>query len=357
MTVRVTRRRIVVTAVVITLFLLLTGFAFQATSTTAFCGLCHTMKATVAGYEHSPHKRVNCEQCHTKPGPFFFLTAKLEALQEPVKQLNGNYETPILGTVQSASCRRCHTDKELFPTISKGGINVNHKHLIEAGYQCITCHSTVAHGNAVPQGSRTYPAMDKCLVCHNNRYTAADGTVATGQCDICHVRPAQGSKPDSHTADWLQIHGTNGILSTCTACHPAAPGAAAPAGGWDSSEDCTTCHRGVLMPHPTGWLQEHGPESKHLGARACAMCHDVKTYCIGCHQVPLPHPKDFVSAHPAYARQNAATCFNCHSVDNCNACHSAHQQGTPQAHDLFGSPAPAAQTPAGQPSPTTSGTP
>ena len=56
---------------------------------------------------------------------------------------------------------------------------MQHKHLIEAGFLCIRCHSTVGHTTAVPEGSRTYPVMDQCLICHNNEYQAADGTVAT----------------------------------------------------------------------------------------------------------------------------------------------------------------------------------
>jgi nitrate/TMAO reductase-like tetraheme cytochrome c subunit len=334
--IRVTTRKVVVTAVVVTVFLVLVGAALLSTSSTAFCGLCHTMKATVAAYDRSPHAGVNCEQCHTMPGPFFFLTAKMEALQEPVKQFTGSYEEPILGVVQNASCRRCHTDKQLFPTISTSGINVNHKHLIEAGYQCVTCHSTVAHGAAVPRGSRTYPAMDQCLVCHNNHYTAADGTVAVSRCDLCHKRPPSGTKPESHTADWLEIHGSAGILSTCTACHPQKPGEQSPAGAqYVSGLNCVGCHRGILMPHPETWLQEHGPVSLKKGEQACGQCHDTKTYCVGCHRVPLPHPADFISKHPAIARQNADTCMTCHKVENCNACHQAHQKGSPPAHQFL----------------------
>ncbi|MGZ4553296.1 MAG: NapC/NirT family cytochrome c [Mycobacteriaceae bacterium] len=336
MRIRVTSRKVVVTAVVVTAFLVLTGFAMFSTSSRAFCGLCHNMKASVDALGRSAHAGVNCEQCHTKPGPFFFLTAKLEALQEPVKQFTGNYEEPILGVVQNASCRRCHTNKQLFPTISKSGINVNHKHLIEAGYQCVTCHSTVAHLGAVPQGSRTEPTMDQCLVCHNNHYTAADGTVAVSRCDLCHVEPASGTRPLTHTADWLQIHGSAGMLSTCTACHPQKPGEQSPAGAqYVSGLNCVSCHHGILMPHPETWLHEHGPVSVTKGEKSCGQCHDTKAYCSGCHRVPLPHPANFVATHPSVARSDADTCLNCHKVDNCNACHLAHQKGSPPAHRLL----------------------
>jgi cytochrome c-type protein NapC len=322
-----------VTIVVVTAFVVVMGVALAATSTTAFCGLCHNMKASVTAYRHSAHRGVNCEQCHSQPGPFFFLTAKLEALQEPVKQVTGKYEKPILGTVVNASCRRCHTNAKLFPTISKNGVNVNHKHLIEAGYQCTTCHSTVAHLNAVPPGSQTRPAMDKCLVCHNNNYRAADGTVAVSRCDLCHVEPASGAVPASHRdgALWLKIHGTNGILSTCSACHPQ-PGRPVPAGVPGTPPNCVGCHGGVLMPHPAGWLKLHGAQEQKVGRKACDLCHDGPAYCDGCHQVKLPHPADWLNLHAKEAAASSTSCLNCHSQANCQACHAAHQSGTPRAH-------------------------
>ncbi len=329
---------------VVTAFVVVTAALFLATSTSAFCGLCHNMKPSVDAYRHSPHAGINCEECHTKPGPFFFLTAKLEALQEPVKQLTG-YEVPILGSVQNASCRRCHTDKQLFPTISKNGIRVNHEHLILAGYQCSTCHSTVAHGTAVPVGSQTYPTMDKCLVCHNNRYTGLDGKVATSECDLCHKTPPAGAKPSNHTDAWIKIHGTNGILSTCSACHPER-GATPPPGVPGSPPNCVDCHHGVLMPHAADWVKAHGGVEQKLGLKACEQCHDKRTYCDGCHQVPVPHPAGWLGEHRQQAAQHVGSCLNCHSQADCQTCHAAHDKGTPRAHRYFRGWAPVWSPPA-----------
>lgn len=338
---------------VVTAFVVVMGVALAATSTTAFCGLCHNMKASVSAYRHSVHKGVNCEQCHSRPGPFFFLTAKLEALQEPVKQITG-YETPILGTVVNASCRRCHTDAKLFPTVSRNGINVNHKHLIEAGYQCTTCHSTIAHGNAVPAGSQTQPTMDKCLVCHNNDYRAADGTVAVSRCNLCHVEPAAGAVPATHvdSALWLKTHGTNGILSTCSACHPL-QGGAVPAGVPGSPPGCVACHRGVDMPHAADWLKAHGGQELKLGLKSCTLCHDGRQYCDGCHKVRLPHPADWFKSHAREAAASSTTCLTCHDQANCQACHQAHQSGSPQAHKFLTGGVPQ-WTPGATPSPSSS---
>lgn len=332
-------------AVVVTAFTVVMAASLIFTSTTSFCDACHLHPADIAAYKVSAHKGVNCEQCHSKPGPFFFLTAKLEALQEPIKFYLGNYEKPILGSVSNQACRRCHTNETLFATISKGGINVNHKHLIEAGYLCVRCHATVAHGQAVPKGSQTYPTMDQCLICHNNQYRAADGTVAVSRCDLCHVQPGYGSTPASHKeTDWLKVHGSQGILSTCSACHPSRSKVSV--GGVQSDlqtshlqspvpgtpPNCISCHGGVVMPHDGTWLSEHGAAEQKTGQATCLLCHKSPTYCLGCHKVRLPHPSDWFGKHAVAAAQSEGTCFTCHAQENCQACHAAHQVGSPPAH-------------------------
>ena len=321
---RLTTRGLTIAAILLTVVVVGIGVALAATSTPQFCATCKSHVPYVEEYKKSAHNGVNCEQCHSKPGPFFFLSAKLEALQQPIAQITGDYEQPILGYVLNQSCRRCHTNETLFKTVSKGGIRVNHKHLIEAGFLCMRCHSTVAHGTAVPGGSRTYPVMEQCLICHNNKYKASDGTVATARCDLCHTRGDYGAVPVSHKSPgWSTRHGAVGVLSTCSACHI-------------KKDSCTKCHSGILMPHPSNWLYGHGAEAESRGRQSCGRCHDIKRYCKTCHQVGMPHPSDFVSSHfKAVARTGAPSCFNCHTLDNCQACHEQHASGDPRAHSLF----------------------
>ena len=321
---RLTTRSLTISAILLTLMVVGIGAAFAATSTAQFCSSCKSHVPYVVEYEKSAHRNVNCEQCHTKPGPLFFLTSKLEALQQPLAQITGDYETPILGYVVNQSCRRCHTNKTLFKPVSKSGIRVQHKHLIEAGFLCMRCHSTVAHGTAVPAGSRTYPVMEQCLICHNNKYKAPDGTVASARCDLCHTKRDYGAIPSSHkSSDWSTRHGAVGVLSTCSACHI-------------KKDSCTSCHDGFLMPHPSNWLYSHGPQSESRGRQSCAKCHEIKAYCKACHAERMPHPSGFLGNHfKVVARTGAPSCFNCHTLDNCQACHEQHAQGDPRAHSLF----------------------
>jgi len=323
---RLTTRGLTFAAILLTVVVVGIGVALAASSTPQFCSTCKSHIPYVKAYRESAHSSVNCEQCHSKPGPFFFLTAKLEALQQPIAQITGDYEKPILGYVLNQSCRRCHNNDLLFNPVSKNGIRVQHKHLIEAGFLCMRCHSTQAHGDAVPVGSRTYPSMDQCLICHNNEYKAPDGQVATAQCDLCHTKRDYGAVPLTHEQpDWPTRHGAVGILSTCSACHV-------------TETACSRCHSGVLMPHPETWISEHGKDVEARGSNtACARCHDTKEYCKTCHKVPMPHPSDFIATHPATtASVGSDTCFNCHEVANCQACHDQHQTGDPRAHKLLG---------------------
>jgi nitrate/TMAO reductase-like tetraheme cytochrome c subunit len=331
---RLTVRGLTVAVVVITLATIGIGAATAATSTAAFCGLCKSHEPYIEETRDSDHASVNCEQCHTKPGPFLFLTAKLEALEQPVKQVAG-YEEPMLGTVMNQSCRRCHTNDDLFGLISSSGINVQHRHLIEAGFLCIRCHSTVGHGDAVPEGAQHEPTMSQCLLCHNNKYVSSEGEVATADCELCHTKRFYAAAPVSHEETvWEEQHGSIGILSTCSACHHDAqtadldlPDTGAPS--------CRECHDGLLMPHPKTWLRVHGARSEQLGEKTCATCHDAEEYCGTCHQLAMPHPAGFVASHAEEAERIGTGCLNCHRADNCQACHGEHRDGAPQAHQLF----------------------
>jgi nitrate/TMAO reductase-like tetraheme cytochrome c subunit len=321
---RLTTRLVTVAAIVLTVVVVLLGASLAATSSPRFCSSCKNMQSHVTTYEKSAHREFNCEQCHTQPGPFFFLTSKLADLQEPIQQITGNYEKPIVGLVPNQSCRRCHTNKQLDGVITVNGIRVQHKHLIDAGFLCMRCHSTVAHGDAVPSGARTYPSMDQCLLCHNNHYTDAEGQVATSRCDLCHAEPPKGAEPASHeNPQWKTDHGSIGILSTCSACHV-------------KKNACSECHNGIEMPHDDLWVTQHGKTVEAKGEQACEMCHDTKKFCVTCHQVKMPHPSNFLGRHPKVAaRVGTDTCFNCHTVANCQACHTEHNNGTPPAHQLF----------------------
>ncbi len=161
--------------------LLFSVFSFWWTSQPAFCNRCHVMNEYVATWERSPHGDVNCETCHTPPGLFGFLGGKIAGLQVVANYITGEFEDySFNAAVPNASCLRCHEEILEEPyTSPETGVTVSHEHIVVNGGKCMNCHSTVAHLEAVPVGSATFPTMDTCMRCHN-------GEVAPTDCRICH---------------------------------------------------------------------------------------------------------------------------------------------------------------------------
>ena len=101
--------------------------------------------------------------------------------------------------------------------------------------------------------------MDSCLKCHF--VNPAD----TKSCEKCHLKGETGrlAKNSSwrltHGPDWRTTHGL-GDLNTCKACHTA--------------DKCVGCHN-MPVPHPDGFKSQHGTEvlARPTGSRDCLVCH------------------------------------------------------------------------------------
>lgn len=160
--------------------LVFSGVSFWWTSQPSFCGRCHVMDPYIESWEHSPHQEVNCERCHLPPGVFGFVGGKIAGLQVVMNYLRGRFEDySFNAAVSNASCLQCHEDI-LEHNVHGAQVEVSHLDIVEAGGKCMSCHSTVAHGEAVPVGSATHPTMDKCLTCHNDE-------TAPLKCSLCHT--------------------------------------------------------------------------------------------------------------------------------------------------------------------------
>jgi cytochrome c nitrite reductase small subunit len=170
--------------------LLLSVVSFWWTSQPSFCNRCHVMNKYVAAWEQSPHKDVTCEICHTSPGFFGFVGGKIAGLQVVANYIRGDFNDDSFNAfVSNASCLRCHEDLlEKDFTDPETQVTVSHEHIMDNGGKCMTCHSTVAHGSAVPIGSATFPTMDTCMKCHN-------GELAPTDCEVCHQSGPPGPVP------------------------------------------------------------------------------------------------------------------------------------------------------------------
>jgi len=89
--------------------------AISFSETPGFCGMCHTMDPELKAYAMSPHKDVNCSECHINPGLGGFIKAKANGTKQLLHILTGQYPTPIeppdhaeMPPVKD-SCLKCHS--------------------------------------------------------------------------------------------------------------------------------------------------------------------------------------------------------------------------------------------------------
>lgn len=100
-------------------FLLATAIGSQRTyhytESVQFCGqACHEpMKPEFTTYQHSPHARVACVDCHVGPGTTFYLKAKINGVKQLYSTLTDQFQRPIPTPVPNLrpaqdTCEQCH---------------------------------------------------------------------------------------------------------------------------------------------------------------------------------------------------------------------------------------------------------
>jgi len=222
---------------------------------------------------------------------------------------------------------------------SEGEVGIKVTPFKQVAY-CGMCHDEktfceVCHGTAMPHSedfkTKSHPAVAKtsiakCVVCHGDN-------AATHFCDNCHHGSQVGGKFDAATP-WLNGHAkvvtASGMDSCLKQCH--------------TSQFCSDCHT-KLKPFPTShkaatWLHSpagadsqaadktpaaHAAAAKNI--KACEICHGAgdatkNPFCVGCHQLEMPHPADFKQFHAKTGSANPKVCANCHTFKElCSNCH------------------------------------
>jgi hypothetical protein len=131
------RRTFAVWSVVVFVFLLITAVGsyrtYHFTESVAFCGrTCHTvMQPEYTAYEHSPHARVACVQCHIGPGAGWFVKSKLSGTYQVYATLFHKYPKPIPTPVKNLrpaqqTCEQCHWPKAFY-----GNAERTNEHFLE----------------------------------------------------------------------------------------------------------------------------------------------------------------------------------------------------------------------------------
>jgi nitrate/TMAO reductase-like tetraheme cytochrome c subunit len=101
------------------LFLLISALGsyqtYHYTESVQFCGqACHSvMKPEFTAYQHSPHARVACVECHVGHGPTGFIQAKLAGTHQLYALVTGTFKTPVPTPVKNLrpareTCEECH---------------------------------------------------------------------------------------------------------------------------------------------------------------------------------------------------------------------------------------------------------
>jgi nitrate/TMAO reductase-like tetraheme cytochrome c subunit len=270
-----------------------------ATSSTAYCTSCKTMKPAYETWQNSAHSDVDCLSCHVEPGVLNKLRWRQgEAIAiwsdyfgSDKKMSDGSDSTPT-----NEACEQCHDIDEMTPVID--GIKMPHKeHTTSRNLECIDCHSQIAH--SLKSGAPPV-SMATCSMCHN-------GAAASGECTLCHVKPPVTG---AHPAAFAESHGAqaNQRLDDCLRCHH------------DKAAFCDACHARPPASHFSGdWRYGHADAAADNAA--CIGCHDPDTFCEQCHKVT--HPGDWADSHGAVAAKGDDSCLVCHPRSMCDTCHSA----------------------------------
>jgi len=288
----------VLVLVVIGLVILLTPVA--ATSSSSYCGSCHSMKQAYASWKLGEHSAVACSACHVPLGVAASLKWRTkEARNIWMNYLNMQPRNDKQPRPASENCIKCHPLKGLMGI--PGKIRMPHaKHINSNNLECIDCHDHTAH--AARGGQSNAVSMAPCTMCHEQ-------TQDPNQCGFCHYTPPVQGK--SHPTDYLQEHGKLALQNEqdCLRCHH------------NKKQFCDGCHAKPTPGHYSGnWPYAHGKEAAKDRGR-CLGCHTEKQLCDQCHTVD--HPADWATSHAPVAAKGTRSCLVCHPRQMCVDCHDA----------------------------------
>ena len=112
------------------LFLLVSAIGsyhtYHFTESVQFCGqACHSvMKPELVTYQHSPHARVACVQCHIGPGAAWYVRSKLSGTYQVYAVMANKYPRPIPTPVKNLrpaqeTCEQCHWPKKFVGNLDR----------------------------------------------------------------------------------------------------------------------------------------------------------------------------------------------------------------------------------------------
>ena len=133
------------------LLFLLAYIAFRITyswyMTPSACQKCHEVKPYYVSWEKSPHKNVDCRNCHETRGPFRRLDLTFRGLKDVSVHFSGNYFA-MKSVYHDTNCINCHTGDNK-PETKAPLMPDNHAKMIKNGEGCNNCHRDTGHKNGL----------------------------------------------------------------------------------------------------------------------------------------------------------------------------------------------------------------
>lgn len=222
------RRNFVLVASLTVIFLLMTALGsyrtYHFTESVQFCGqVCHSvMQPEFTAYQHSPHARVTCVQCHIGPGADWFVKSKLSGAYQVYATLADKYPRPIPTPVENLrpaqeTCEQCHWPRKFFGNVER----VNHHFLADESNSVWTIRLLMHIGGGDPERGRVggihyhmniantieYIATDRARqVIPWVRVTRADGTQVVYQSEDGALTPEQIAAVTPRRMDCIDCH-------------------------------------------------------------------------------------------------------------------------------------------------------
>jgi|ERR1043166_2279217 nitrate/TMAO reductase-like tetraheme cytochrome c subunit len=99
---------------------------YHFTESVQFCGqACHTvMKPELVSYQHSPHARVACTECHIGKGATWYVRSKLSGMYQVYATLSDKFPRPVPTPIHNLrpaqeTCEQCHWPRKFVGNLDR----------------------------------------------------------------------------------------------------------------------------------------------------------------------------------------------------------------------------------------------
>lgn len=112
------------------------------------CMHCHEAEPYGVAWEKSPHKNIDCKDCHETRGPFRRLDTTIRGIRDIGIHLKGEYSFLMKSVYYDSNCINCHLG-DFKPESQAPLIPENHAKYLKNGVGCNNCHRDTGHKNGL----------------------------------------------------------------------------------------------------------------------------------------------------------------------------------------------------------------